>query len=157
MKSGDSRFEACPWQKISEIPISTKQLGAVAYAYHPKLWGRLKLGRLWFQANLDKKCLWHPIVMGRKSLARWHALSSQLQQGSLKIGGSWSRQAWGKSETLFPKQPEQKVLEVWLECLPRKCKALVTMALSSNPSIAVLPHTHKHTYQYIYIYICINT
>jgi hypothetical protein len=32
-----------------------------------------------------------------------------------KIGGLHSRQAWAKSETLSPKQPEHKALEAWLK------------------------------------------
>jgi hypothetical protein len=50
-----------------------------------------------------------------------------------KIGGLWSRPAWTKSESLFPKQPEQKWVggvDQVVECLPCNCEAL-----SSNSSI----------------------
>jgi hypothetical protein len=49
-----------------------------------------------------------------------------------KIGGSWFRAAWAKSESLSPKYPQQKGLEgvsQVVDHLPSKCEAL-----SSKPS-----------------------
>jgi hypothetical protein len=57
-------------------------------------------------------------------------LSSKLH-GRLKIGGSWSRPPWAKSETLSPKAKMDKGMAQVVAHLPIKCKAL-----NSNSSTA---------------------
>jgi hypothetical protein len=58
-----------------------------------------------------------------------------IYRGKCKVGGSLSRPAWVKSETLSPKYLEQKGLEVaqTVEHLPSKCDALSSNSRTAPP------------------------
>jgi hypothetical protein len=100
------------WEPIStyswtlwHIPVIPSYMGDWAWEEHCSMpaWTKKKKKNC-ETPNLNRKkltvvmCTCHPSY-GRK----------------FKIGGSQSRLAWAKGETLSPKQPEQRGLKAWLE------------------------------------------
>jgi hypothetical protein len=73
----------------------------------------LKSGELQFQTNWAKTFA-RPHLNGEELGVEVHACHPSYDK-KLVIGGSRSGLAWAKSETLAPKQSEQKGLGVWLK------------------------------------------
>jgi hypothetical protein len=74
---------------------------------------------LWFQASPGKNVCEIPSQQKKAEYGDTHAVIPVMGR-KLKIGGSWSRLPWAKSETPFPKQPEQEGLEARLKLKQNK-------------------------------------
>jgi hypothetical protein len=57
---------------------------------------------LWFKDRLGKNVFETPSSK-EKHWAWWRMLIIPVGSGKLKIGGSWSRPAWAKNKTVYPK------------------------------------------------------
>jgi hypothetical protein len=93
--------------------------GAVVHACNPSYlggWGQEDPSSRPAQANSS----WDPILTN--VLAWWCEPLMAVTVGSLKWKDHSPGPAWAKSETLSPRQPEHKELEVWHKALNSNCQ-----------------------------------
>jgi hypothetical protein len=100
-------------QKVHETPSQPIGRHSDIHLSSQTIW-EVEIERITVPAQPRQESLQDLISMEKAGVAACACHPSHSDR-KRKMGGSWSRPAWAKSETLAPKQPEQNGLEEWFK------------------------------------------